>query len=350
MKACTACAAEIQEGAAHCRYCNARQDDLSDAASRSAINSSMDVDLSAHVDVKFGALISADYPEVVNRLLGNLGQGEDAERIWQTALRLQKWPPSQPLPESQRLDSSVLARPAHELVAAAIAEICGRVEFAGDDQPLLWLAGAADEGLFMFAGETFFLNSGTGWSVVGDLDLGAQDIADVVGGVDALIFCLDGFEELLDWNPYFEDYFHPESPAIGWLTELAEDGTSHNDIVEVPVPSGPSVYLIDAAWEWPFLGPPSPDPNSTFHRLRLSALSLALDGFSVTVDFGPIMQNFDDFKSPLAARSGEVFLSTGPLSNIMADGTVPQLRLMQSPPDDEAFIQMRLKDFGLTLE
>jgi hypothetical protein len=55
--------------------------------------------------------------------------------------------------------------------------------------------------------------------------------------------------------------------------------------------------LIVNSWGIPTFGPPSPDPSSGYHRLRITAMRLAMQQVAVTVDWGPFTQDYESAPS-----------------------------------------------------
>lgn len=292
---------------------------------------------------------SEELPETINTLLKNLGQSEKLKQLWKTSVSTGVWNQIDFVTESVAVNRRKKPEEIHEFISTVVSVYR---EWATDlDAPLVWVIIKSNSRIYLHLSTQMYLFDSGKWLLVGDSSTtwSAEEVSATIGVIDEIYLGIDFAEDFVERNGYLHPYLESFPEAMEWFESIDEPEFEEEDFIEVPGLKNTRIWVSANSWWGPFLGPISPDPNSDFHRLRLLAISLAQDGFNVSVDFGPLVQSFDEWHSQSGEHFGEITLSANSPSVISSTGVVPVLMLTECPESESQFVNEKIIQFGLEL-
>lgn len=294
-----------------------------------------------------------DVPPIVQALIDATGFSARAKALWERAIQDLAWPVVPPL-ETLRVAglSPSTIDPVHEFFSEMSKCI---VEDDDDiDNPLTYAVLRGERGMLVVTGPTsYYLATGANrWQIVSTEELEARAVSACTGGASEVVLALDEWAcEPADRYPVLgsSPLFASEAAQSFWQDcESIFDDDSEEDMATVPGTGDLQVIVLGSSWDGPHFGPIAPDAHADFHRLRVLAIALAARNYEVTVDFGPFVQDFEEWGSDEYGEAGLIsFSAAAPSLAIHSDGRIMFLRLVDCPESDRPAIMQTMRAFGL---
>jgi hypothetical protein len=244
------------------------------------------------MDTSIG-MVSDELPEMLNVLVERTGFADAAVALWNAALDQGSWPSQDSLaiwagteevgaPDDVHVLAVRLARGASE-------------EDSGGLTTYAYVHGTQGD-LLSCADVQYVFRDGRWWIAPCEvIDTDSAKLSSWIGQIRGVVIGLTGeIETISGWELPIDS---EHQSFDDFLDEYGDEILGPEDVYVLAHSKLPEGILIVNAWGIPTFGPPSPDPSSGYHRLRIAAMRLARQGVAVTVDWGPFTQDYDSAPS-----------------------------------------------------
>lgn len=306
-------------------------------------------------DLAMGYELSNDLPAPVSKLIQITGRNEDHLKIWKQAFETGKWP-DKPLGTRQITFFPANVRESEDAEEFVAAILEGLVQVYEDGINSYALFDSA-VGTLLVCGPKIYLWDKQAWYQVNPNNpawtsheficwMGKLNAIVLAGAPDMWFGDMAYWSDLLDTN-----LFSNQEAAESVRALLEETGPEDDEFYEIPIPDKQFEFFIANAWHALVYGPASPDPGSEFHKLRILAMVLSKEGYSVSVDWGEFVQTYDWVEVESADQGSVQVITFGAGdTSATADGKLPIVLL--GPECDEAGIRRAIElgeEFGLEI-